>query len=56
MLPHGLHQPSPDTGALEAALAGVEHQLDALRQALTAQDADAVERTAADLRAALRGG
>lgn len=53
VLPHGLHQPHPDTGALESALADVELQLDRLRQALTAQDADTTERAAVDLRAAL---
>jgi len=53
VLPHGLHQPSPDTGALEAALTDVELQLDRLREALTAQDPDAAERMAAELRRAL---
>ncbi len=55
VLPHGLHQPAPDTGALESALAGVEHQLDELRAALTSQDAQAAERAAGDLRTALHG-
>jgi hypothetical protein len=53
VLPHGLHQPAPDTVALESALADVELQLDTLRDALMNQDSDLTERAAIDLRAAL---
>jgi hypothetical protein len=53
VLPHGLHQPTPDTAALESALADVERQLDQLRQALTGQDAEAAERAATQLRVVL---
>lgn len=55
VLPHGLHQPAPDTGALESALTDVEQALDTLRQALMRQDAEATEQAAGGLRTALSG-
>jgi multidrug resistance efflux pump len=55
VLPHGLHQPAPDTVALESALADVELQLEQLRDALMKQDAELTERAASELRTALGG-
>ena len=54
VLPHGLHQAAPDTGALELALASVEQSIAGLGHALTLNDSDAVEAAATELQATMR--
>jgi len=52
-LPHGLHQPAPDTAGLEQALSQVETAIDALTLALQQADGTQVELASLDLRAAM---